>query len=245
MSDSVPAINAGAGTAGTSSEISRADHDHGAATELKSATTFVGVAAATAPIAGQVLTATSSTAAEWQDITALTPSSSQIVLFDDFYSGQPIIDAGPTAGTGTLTGSELGWLFARQGSAAGTNSVTYDDFGSTGVARLLSGNGGGNVAYLMTGTTTPPNTALSSSRTIEMRLIGYTSVVAIAQAVNFRIGMIPFVTSSGGSLPAFTEGVYFSAGISNTATNWFANTVSGGIGTNTDTGVDNDGPLKV
>lgn len=66
LTSASPATNAGTVTTGTSSEYARADHDHGAATELKSATTVIDVSSATAPTTGQVLTATGGSAATWQ-----------------------------------------------------------------------------------------------------------------------------------------------------------------------------------
>lgn len=70
-SDAAPPANTGASpTQGTSTQLAREDHQHGAATELKTATTQVSIGSATAPVAGQVLTATSDSAATWQSPSA-------------------------------------------------------------------------------------------------------------------------------------------------------------------------------
>jgi hypothetical protein len=76
LSSTTPVV-AGTAAIGTGTTAARADHVHpaqtsvtGAAGALTSATTTVSVSSATAPTTGQVLTATSGTAATWQ-----TPSS--------------------------------------------------------------------------------------------------------------------------------------------------------------------------
>ena len=57
----------------------------GYSTALKSATTTVDVAAATAPSANQVLTATNSTTATWKDLPASGPTMAKIAAMIDFF----------------------------------------------------------------------------------------------------------------------------------------------------------------
>ena len=99
------------------------------ATALKSATTSVDVSAATAPSAGQVLKATSSTAATWQadsagGITLGTPTNTT--------SGTSIDFTGIPAGTKRITVSLKGVstsgtsaLLLRLGTAGGIQTSTY------------------------------------------------------------------------------------------------------------------------
>ena len=92
-----------------------------AAASLRSATTIVGVAAATAPSSGQVLTATSSTAATWQ-----TPSS----------GGQPI----PSASTNWAVGT-FGVMRLTSGAVADGATASGANIASAVVAATSSGGG--------------------------------------------------------------------------------------------------------
>lgn len=91
----------------------------GYASALKSATTTVDVAAATAPSAGQVLTATSSTAATWQ-----TPSSGGLAL-----AGSDLTDRTTTSTTTTDLSSVTGLSIA-----AATPILVLVDWRKSGTA---------------------------------------------------------------------------------------------------------------
>ena len=70
---------------------------------LKSATTTVDVAAATAPSVGQVLTATGATAATWQAVASATP----VLFFGDGSDGDVTISSGTTTMTRDMYYSSL------------------------------------------------------------------------------------------------------------------------------------------
>jgi hypothetical protein len=88
LTTSAPVANTGASPdAGSATDAAKSDHNHGAATQLKSATTVVAIGAATAPTAGQVLTATSGTAATWQTPSGGGANLSIAVIQDQKSSG--------------------------------------------------------------------------------------------------------------------------------------------------------------
>lgn len=109
------------------------------ASALQSATTIVGVAAATAPSSGQVLTATSSTAATWQTISGgqPIPSSSTFaigtLLFCYYASGSTVSDGGTVAGSGLQCGFANGSGAVSNGGGALTGTWTNRTGASVGV----------------------------------------------------------------------------------------------------------------
>ena len=100
------------------------------ASALQSATTIVGVAAATAPSSGQVLTATSSTAATWQTISGgqPIPSSSTFaigtLLFCYNASGGMVSNGGTVAGSALQCGFANGSGAVSNGGGALTGTWT-------------------------------------------------------------------------------------------------------------------------
>lgn len=94
-----------------------------AASALKSATTVVGVAAATAPSSGQVLTATSSTTATWQTPASGTPPGADTqVIFND--GGAYGADADLTYNKTTNTLTTTTFVGALTGNASTATTAT-------------------------------------------------------------------------------------------------------------------------
>lgn len=137
-----------------------------AAASLRSATTIVGVAAATAPSSGQVLTATSSTAATWQ-----TPSG------------------GLTLGTDTATtsGSTITFSSIPSGVKQITLSWRGGSTNNTGQIYVQIGDSGGLETTGYTGDTLIFNTTPTISRTAWSAgsgalLAGYTNAATVWNA---------------------------------------------------------------
>jgi len=98
------------------------------AASLRSATTVVGVAAATAPSSGQVLTATSSTAATWQTISAgltlgtdTATTSGNTITFSSIPSGVKQITLSWRGGSTNNTGQ----IYVQIGDSGGLETTGY------------------------------------------------------------------------------------------------------------------------
>jgi hypothetical protein len=192
---------------------------------LNSATTIVNVSAATAPSPGQVLTATSSTAATWQ-----TPATAPT-------AANPTATAGPTAINGTATtymrsdgapaiqkasAIQFG-LVETDGStisnAAGVISCTTATTGQLGCVRpdgatiTITGGVitavGGSATSIVPGTTTigggtPPCAIVNSAgTTMVCDAINAGVITAMANAVNAASGLLTFsiIGTSGALVP--------------------------------------------
>lgn len=118
LTSASPAANEGTVTTGTSTDYARADHDHGDATSLKSATTSVSINTATAPSSGQVLTATSGTTATWQ-----TPSGGgvQVAILQD-------LQADATQGQALTNGSWTTRTLNTETDPSGIVTLTSNQF---------------------------------------------------------------------------------------------------------------------
>jgi sarcosine oxidase gamma subunit len=98
------------------------------AASLRSATTVVGVAAATAPSSGQVLTATSSTAATWQTISAgltlgtdTATTSGNTITFSSIPSGVKQITLSWRGGST----NNIGQIYVQIGDSGGLETTGY------------------------------------------------------------------------------------------------------------------------
>lgn len=125
------------------------------ANALASATTTVNVSSATAPVAGQVLTATSSTTATWQGTTSYNVSYLVAAGGGGGGSSNGNVTAGGGAGAGgLLTGTTIFFvgntytIIIGAGGAAGQNDgVASSLSGGLGVSvSAVGGGGGGNSA---------------------------------------------------------------------------------------------------
>lgn len=156
--------------------------DNTEATALKSATTSVNVSSATAPTAGQVLKATSSTAATWQTLSSsgdvVGPASSvdsKVVLFDGT-TGKLIKDSGLSL-SGSNTGDQtsivgLTGTMAQFDTAVSDGNIVYQSQAlgtpSSGVATNLTGTAAGLTAGNVTtnANLTGPVTSVGNATTI-------------------------------------------------------------------------------
>lgn len=137
LTSSAAVANTGASPAvGVGTTAARADHNHGAATELKTATTQVAIGSATAPVAGQVLTATGPSAAAWQ-----TPASGVGSIPLSYYSLSSLNASNIGVGTGnnnSLQGNAS--MFSR---TDGTNiwAIVAPGVGSNRIIRINTSTG--------------------------------------------------------------------------------------------------------
>lgn len=143
---------------GTSSGTNTGDQstvsgNSGSTDALKSATTTVNVAAATAPSSGQVLTATSSTAATWQSpaggVTGFTGSQNTSAPNDTVNASRLLVSASSTNADAVLqpkgTGAVLAQLpdsAASGGNKRGANAVDLQTWRSAATQVASSSYGG-------------------------------------------------------------------------------------------------------
>jgi hypothetical protein len=130
------------------------------ATALASATTSVSVSAATAPTAGEVLTATSSTTATWQ------PSSGGSSAFSALTSG-----TNTTAAMLVGTGASLG--VSGSGTIAATSVAVGGITGlGTGVATFLATPSSANLSAAVTGSTGTGALVFGTAPTLSNAVVG-------------------------------------------------------------------------
>ena len=199
-----------------------------AAAALESATTIVGVSTATAPISGQVLTATSSTNANWQ-----TPSGGGAVSSVANADGTLIIS--PTTGTvvSSLNLNNPNTWTATQTYGTGLLSATAPSFSGTIAGTYTEGAGAtwNGVAVGAQWGGTGHN--FSASTGVQVWTAGTASVTTTPTLTGTNITGMPASgltgTLAAGQFPALTGGVTTTAGsLATTVTQLASNTLTNG-----------------